>query len=382
MKNPTHIKQNTLLASVLALLTFTITAQTFGPYGANSFANVALSGATVKWSNPNYVTNLNDRLQATSSAAISSIGAYSSSLIVSNFNSTIDTPSTILGIIIEENRMTNSTRKTKNHSIFHSKNGVPIGSGKANNASWSSTNTFTTFGSSSDILGATLTAVKLMSSDFGVGFSVEKLSGAGSFTTSIDHVRITIQSRPLSLIVKFGRMNNSFNNAMVELNWNTYSKLNNDHFTAGKSVDDLHVETLTTVRGKETFNSMSCYKVEDSNPFYGNNYHRVVLEHFEGIHKIVGRNAFHCKRVLAAEVSLFPNPCNAQLNIKVPENESSINVEIRDVSGNIAYQGTLTPRNGYSSIDIAALALETGMHFASVSTDNFSLHKVLSFYTE
>ena len=382
MKNPTHIKQNTVLASVLALFTFTITAQTFGPYGGNSFANVALSDSSVKWNNSSYVTNLNDRLQATSSAAISTAGAYSSYLVVNNFNLALDPQSTILGISIEENRMTNSTPTTKDHCIVLFKNRLPIRSDKANNASWASTNTFTTFGSSSDIWGTTLTAVKLISSDFGVGFSVEKSRGAGSFTTSIDHMRITIQSRPLSLTVKFGRMNASFNNTVVELNWNTYSKLNNDHITAEKSVDDLHFDTLATVHGKETFNSMSCYKVEDSNPIYDNNYHRVVQVHFEGIHKIVDRNAIHCKRVLAAEVSLFPNTCNAQLNIKVPENESSINVEIRDVSGNIAYQGTLTPRNGYSSIDIAALALETGMHFASVSTDNFSLNKVLSFYTE
>jgi len=379
MKNPTHIKQNTVLAAVLALFTFTITAQTFGPYSANSFANVALSGSSVKWSNPSYVTNFNDRLQTTSSAAISSIGAYSSSLIVRNFNSTIDTESTILSIVIEKNRMTNSTPKTKDHSIVLFKNGLPIRSGKANNAPWLSTNTFTTFGSSTDILWTTLTAVKLMSSDFGVGFSVEKLSGAGSYATSIDHLRITIQTRPLSLTVKFGRMNASFNNTVVELNWNTYSKLNDDHITAEKSVDDLHFETLATVRGKGTLNSISCYKVEDPHPLHGDNYYRILQADFDGTQEIVGRSTINCKQVLAAELSIFPNPCNTQLNIKVPNSESTVNAEIFDMSGSISYQGTLTSRSGYCSIKIAALALQTGMHFVRISTDDFSLNKVLSF---
>ena len=119
MKNPTHIKQNTVLASVLALFTFTITAQTFGPYGGNSFANVALSDSSVKWNNSSYVTNLNDRLQATSSAAISTAGAYSSYLVVNNFNLALDPQSTILGISIEENRMTfNTHNKRPLHCSF------------------------------------------------------------------------------------------------------------------------------------------------------------------------------------------------------------------------------------------------------------------------
>ena len=106
-----------------------------------------------------------------------------------NFGFSIPTNSTILGIKAEiEKKQDATTSDTYDSAVKIIKADGSIGTtNKADANEWSTTESYTTYGSTTDLWGETWTAENINDADFGVA-----LSATGNGIASVDHVRITI----------------------------------------------------------------------------------------------------------------------------------------------------------------------------------------------
>lgn len=68
----------------------------------------------------------------------------------------------------------------------------------------------------------------------------------------------------------------------IHLTWSTASEINNDYFTLEKSADGNYFETLVTIAGSGTKNSVSNYSFNDNATATGNVYYRLKQTDYDG----------------------------------------------------------------------------------------------------
>lgn len=163
-----------------------IGSSTFTSWFNTAVNNTALG--TVAWSNPGNCVGLSPSDNTYTTATIGS-GSTTNSLEVTypNANSYLGT-TTFTGILIEIERKTDASGPV-DVTVQLLKGGVPYGSNKSTGLSWSTTESFVSFGAGNDLWGGTWTTT-----DFGSTFGVTiQASNSGSSTTcSIDSVRVTL----------------------------------------------------------------------------------------------------------------------------------------------------------------------------------------------
>ena len=112
-----------------------------------------------------------------------------------DFGFTIPTGATINGIVVEWEKSAASSGRgfaaVKDDRIRIIKAGSVGATDKSDNTAWSTTDTYVSYGSSTDLWGETWTVSNINGTDFGAVLAA-KLSGAGTNTARVDHVRITV----------------------------------------------------------------------------------------------------------------------------------------------------------------------------------------------
>ena len=92
----------------------------------------------------------------------------------------------------------------------------------------------------------------------------------------------------------------------TELNWMTYSELNNDYFEVQKSIDGENWELMTSISGAGTSNSPNTYQwIDYSRTLAHTSYYRLKQVDFDGTYKF-----YDIQSVVHQEFELFlaPNP--------------------------------------------------------------------------
>lgn len=117
-------------------------------------------------------------------------------LTVSDFGFAIPAGATINGIVleVEKKRTAGGTSGiVEDNGLQIMKGGVLVGPNKSQyGIDWPLTDTYVTYGTSTDLWGTTWTPAEINASDFGVSLaSISYVCGA-TITTSIDHVRMTV----------------------------------------------------------------------------------------------------------------------------------------------------------------------------------------------
>lgn len=151
------------------------------------------SWGTALWSNPNNA-QVSDTVYATSTYA--GVDGGSGFLSATNFGFSIPTGSTINGIVVEVQKKGSATGKVADGANYLIKSGITAGPSKVIAGDWSTTESYATYGSSSDLWGATWTASDINSATFGFAFSTDLGSTwapvDGAVTAYVDHIRITV----------------------------------------------------------------------------------------------------------------------------------------------------------------------------------------------
>jgi len=170
----------------------TVAATTAGPNNTGLASDNATTGAT-PWTSPTNIYTSNS-VYASQSLTSNVVGHY---LWATNFGFSVPTTATITGVTVDVQKFesVNSKAKITDNSVTLIVAGATAGSDYATTATWPSTNTYVSYGGTSDEWGATLTPTAVNATNFGVAFSAQnvKVSGGGStLTASVDHIRISV----------------------------------------------------------------------------------------------------------------------------------------------------------------------------------------------
>lgn len=119
--------------------------------------------------------------------------ANTSCLNASNFGFSIPPSATIDGITVEIEKRASSGASIQDNGLKLLKNGLEVGNNGAQfGVNWPTTDTYITYGGSTDLWGTTWTPADINSAGFGLVFASIDYSCAGTTTSYIDHIRVTI----------------------------------------------------------------------------------------------------------------------------------------------------------------------------------------------
>lgn len=176
-----------------------------GPKSAGTVVDDAAVG-TVSWVNPANAT-ASDNVYATATAPSTSLES-THYLKATNFGFNIPTNATINGINVEIERRKETFFQCVDNEIKIVKSDGSIGTtNKSAGASWSSSDTYDSFGGATDLWGESWTASDINDTDFGVVISPQIRMNPDGNPASVDHIRITVYYTPPPATNLKGNMN-------------------------------------------------------------------------------------------------------------------------------------------------------------------------------
>lgn len=164
-----------------------------GPRSGGTFANDATVG-TVDWSGPSNAS-ASDNSYATSGSGTDPAGITTKYLKATNFGFSIPGGATIDGILVEvEGKHVSATGSDTTSGVKLVKADGTFGIGNKTGGSWTTTDTYRSFGGASDLWSNSWTPADINDADFGVGISrtLFREDAATQTVSSIDHIRITV----------------------------------------------------------------------------------------------------------------------------------------------------------------------------------------------
>ncbi len=162
-------------------------ASTAGPNNPGTLSDDNAVG-TFTWSNPSNASSSND-VYATAGALFGDQTHY---LKATNFSFSVTSGATINGVKVEiEAISTPNTLTGPSWTVVKLVKGGTVSGNNKGTGNMPTAETYTTFGSTSDLWGLSLTDSDVNASNFGVVVSVTDITFAGP-TAKIDHIRITI----------------------------------------------------------------------------------------------------------------------------------------------------------------------------------------------
>lgn len=173
-------------------------------------------------------------------------------LTVSDFGFSIPAGAVIEGIVLEVEKRRNAGGSgiVEDNGLQIMKGGVLVGLNKSQyGIDWPTTDTYVSYGSSTDLWGTTWTVADINANDFGVSLaSISYVCGA-TITTAIDHVRMTVYYSTTTGVLEKAEGNGkivSYPNPVVSGNSITFS-----------NITTIEQITVTDILGKEVFNCSS-----------------------------------------------------------------------------------------------------------------------------
>jgi len=148
------------------------------------------AAAGTSWTSPTNVFTSNNAY-ATYSVATS---ATTNALTATSYGFAIPSTAIVRGITVSIERKSSASSTLKDSDVYIKKASCtdPCGTNHAGSSFYSTGDSVTTFGSSSDLWGKTWTAADINSSSFGLYYRIKNFSTTTSATASIDQIAITV----------------------------------------------------------------------------------------------------------------------------------------------------------------------------------------------
>ena len=250
---------------------------TSGASTTSSAVNNALVG-TINWgSTANIATSNNVRASA-SALLLGNITKY---LVSSDYDFSLPSSAVVCGIEVQiERRATGLLQNVTDNSIRLVKEGSLIGENKAASGSWPSSDSYRTYGSSSDTWGTAWTPAEINADGFGVAVAAELNGIAVLPSAQIDHILITVYYDNV-LPVELIEFKAEWIGDAVLLQWSTASETDNMSFTVQRSADGSNWTDLARVPGSGTSETVSHYEYLDGEAA-GSIYYRLRQTDYSG----------------------------------------------------------------------------------------------------
>src|SRR5581483_9981120 len=142
------------------------------------------------WSSPSNAQTSDDSYAFASSGL--SPGQTSHYLKATNFGFAIPNGATILGVLVEIERVADPFITVTDSTVKLVKAGAVSGNNKATATAWPTSDAYASYGGSNDLWGVALTPADVNASNFGVVISATCTGGSGANFVGIDHIRITV----------------------------------------------------------------------------------------------------------------------------------------------------------------------------------------------
>ncbi|MCJ8292372.1 MAG: DUF2341 domain-containing protein [Crocinitomicaceae bacterium] len=164
------------------------------------------------------------------------------------------------------------------------------------------------------------------------------------------------------------------NNSEVELDWETFSEINNDYFTVERS-ENTHIwEEVTTVGGAGNSSSVLSYTTKDRSPYYGVSYYRLKQTDFSGQFKysevrVVTINSS------SSSIAIYPNPAQNEIWI-VGDPSELIDLTVYNWLGQNVTSDITRIKNDESSILVNISNLAQGIYTIKTLTAAHKFYKL------
>ena len=125
------------------------------------------------------------------------------------------------------------------------------------------------------------------------------------------------------------------NGGEVQINWQTASEHNNDHFEIERSFDAIHFISVAKVNSLDPNSSVPrSYATVDSNPVPGKSYYRLKQVDKDGKFSYSSIVVVKCGNTINHPViSIYPNPSNSNLSVDIKNLSGKKSLMIYDVTG-------------------------------------------------
>jgi len=164
-----------------------------GPNSPGTLADDSSVG-TVAWANPSNASSSNNSYATASNGFGSMITTHY--LKATNFGFSIGGGDTIDGIVVEIERFGPNTLLDYilDNTVKLVIGGSIVGTNKNSATKWSPTESYFTYGGSSDLWGNSISAGDVNASSFGIVLNVDIYNGTPKFSLAafVDHIRITV----------------------------------------------------------------------------------------------------------------------------------------------------------------------------------------------
>ena len=325
----------------LALITSLCFTSVFGQVSSGwtnpGTSSNLLSLGTVSFLFTSNITTSDNGYSVVTATVLNEVTHYISA---TNFGFSIPAGAVIDGIEVRAERSaTLATDAITDNSVRLIIGGAVAGNDYKKVGNWPTTDTYATYGSSSDKWGNVLTPAIVNSSNFGVGFSIQ-LGGVGLPVARIDHIQINVHYT-VPLPVGLMHFTATSDGKIVELDWATATELNNSHFEIQRSEDGESWSVLDEVNGAGFSNEEKNYRYRDVNNVRG--YYRLKQVDLDGAFEYSPISyAFAPKEIQANELVFIALPNG----LRILSEQSIEEVKLYALSGEEFYAYTSSMDHG------------------------------------
>lgn len=356
-----------LTALLTGLIFFLIVnAQVAGPNAASGVSTVAIPGSDINmgWVNIANVAASDNAYASFGNLSAVPVGGYSDYLVATDFGFSLPAGAIIEGIILEAERSDNSF-KAGDYSVKIVKNGVICGSEKSTGQSFPFSDSYHSFGNTTDLWGQTWTDADINASGFGVAISARRNSTGGTSNGRVDHIRIFVFYSLTTLSTNFFSLYGTPRDKIVQLTWTTTGEINMKDYEVERSDDGTNYKNIATVQSKNNF-ALTTYSVNDENPVSGTAFYRIRSVENTGLVKYSKTIAVHF--VSKKTVQVYPNPWAKGTSLYINNYaQENLQVLFYDCLGKLVGTGFAA---GTSNVNNIIFSAYKGMLFYKVINSN------------
>lgn len=164
------------------------------------------------------------------------------------------------------------------------------------------------------------------------------------------------------------------NGDVVTINWTTATETNNNYFTIQRSEDLITFDDIIVVEGAGNSNSPLSYSANDEFPISGKTvYYRLMQTDFNEDFEIFSPVATMCVTKQNDVITIYPNPANDILNIRMDVSSDDRGVvNVYNSIGQVVKTIAIEPTQGQNTYTVNVGDMAHGQYFVSFSMDNKS----------
>lgn len=167
---------------------------------------------------------------------------------------------------------------------------------------------------------------------------------------------------------------NCISDGGVEVSWSTATEHNSSHFVVSKSYDGINWEPIEVIQAAGMSQNNIDYAILDKDNSYDRTvYYSLDQYDLDGISKEYHVTQTTCNEIDLGDMTIYPNPGNGIMNIKIeePEERGSCVLTITDMNGSIVIERSVEVNKGTTVIYLDSQELGSGLYFVSYQNEVF-----------